>query len=148
MSIKKQYEYQTVKITVKLGDRFDRSFQNGQFGIIVIGVFIRWYDGKSRVKGRRERDKWQLWMDVSEIERKAREQMMNRNTLKPFLFSLITLAQSYLSVPDPLGHGWSLDGLVEKEANMSKEVIHPSVKPEEVVKVIDDLRKQPTITLS
>ncbi|CAB4393292.1 unnamed protein product [Rhizophagus irregularis] len=87
MSIKKQYEYQTVKITVKLGDRFDRSFQNGQFGIIVIGVFIRWYDGKSRVKGRRERDKWQLWMDVSEIERKAREQMMNRNTLKPLCFS-------------------------------------------------------------
>ncbi|PKY50614.1 hypothetical protein RhiirA4_530796 [Rhizophagus irregularis] len=44
------------------------------------------------------------------------------------------VGSSYISVPDPLGHGWSLDGLVEKEANMSKEVIHPSVKPEEVVK--------------
>lgn len=50
------------------------------------------------------------------------------------------IGSSYLSVPGPLGHGWSLDGLVEKEANMSKEVIHPSVEPEEVVKVIADLR--------
>ncbi|POG67122.1 uncharacterized protein OCT59_028574 [Rhizophagus irregularis] len=28
------------------------------------------------------------------------------------------VGSSYISVPGPLGHGWSLDGLVEKEANM------------------------------
>ncbi|RGB30932.1 hypothetical protein C1646_817628 [Rhizophagus diaphanus] len=37
-------------------------------------------------------------------------------------------------------HEWGLDGLSEKEANMSKEVIHPSVEPEEVVEVVKDLR--------
>ncbi|PKC60157.1 hypothetical protein RhiirA1_468442 [Rhizophagus irregularis] len=119
-----------------------KSFQNGQFGIIVIGVFIRWYDRKSTVKERRERDKWQLWMDVSEIElikvcpwkiltycksqriwkiyaEKGNGKILFR-TFRELVFSDY-VGSSYLSVPDPLGHGWSLDGLVEKETNMSKE---------------------------
>lgn len=36
-------------------------------------------------------------------------------------------------------HEWGLDRLLEKETNMSKEVIHPSVKPKEVVDIIKTL---------
>ncbi|CAB5323633.1 unnamed protein product [Rhizophagus irregularis] len=38
---------------------------------------------------------------------------------------------------------WSLDRLLEKEENMSREVIHPSVEPEEVVNVVNNLRNDP-----
>ncbi|CAG8668000.1 19675_t:CDS:1, partial [Rhizophagus irregularis] len=36
--------------------------------------FIRWYDGKSSVKDRHERDKWQLWREVSNKEVKEVEE--------------------------------------------------------------------------
>ncbi|PKK56565.1 hypothetical protein RhiirC2_799748 [Rhizophagus irregularis] len=42
--------------------------------IIVNNSFIRWYDGKSSVKDRRERDKWQLWREVSNKEVKEVEE--------------------------------------------------------------------------
>ncbi|CAB4419208.1 unnamed protein product [Rhizophagus irregularis] len=41
-------------------------------------------------------------------------------------------------------HGWALDGLIEKEANMNKEIINPSVEPEEVKIVVS--QERPAIT--
>ncbi|CAB5195320.1 unnamed protein product [Rhizophagus irregularis] len=32
--------------------------------------FIRWYDGKSTIKERSYRDRWQMWKDVSEVDMK------------------------------------------------------------------------------
>uniref|UniRef100_U9ULS5 Uncharacterized protein n=1 Tax=Rhizophagus irregularis (strain DAOM 181602 / DAOM 197198 / MUCL 43194) TaxID=747089 RepID=U9ULS5_RHIID len=84
-------------------------------------------------------DLLQVTKDLEDIRQKKEMEKILFRTFRELVFSDY-VGSSYISVPGPLGHGWSLDGLVEKEANMSKEVIHPSVKPEEVVKVIDDLR--------
>ncbi|PKY15202.1 hypothetical protein GLOIN_2v1781172 [Rhizophagus irregularis DAOM 181602=DAOM 197198] len=45
-------------------------------------------------------------------------------------------------------HGWALDGLIEKEANMNKEIINPSVEPEETNRPIYNLLKKPRNSLT
>lgn len=57
MSIKQQYKYQTVKITVKLGDRFDRSFQNAIWNYCYWSIYkvVR-----QEINGEREKRKKQM----------------------------------------------------------------------------------------
>ncbi|PKK62707.1 hypothetical protein RhiirC2_870063 [Rhizophagus irregularis] len=57
----KEKERIIAEITSNNDNTNQKSFLSGNFGIIVSGCFIRWYKGKSMVKERRERDKWQLW---------------------------------------------------------------------------------------
>jgi hypothetical protein len=68
IQIKKQYKYTSVKAKITLFEQFDRSFNGGAFGMGINKHFIRWYDGESTVKDRKERDKYQLIRDLSTEE--------------------------------------------------------------------------------
>jgi hypothetical protein len=68
--IKKQFKYTSVKAKISLFEQFAKSFDGGAFGMGINKHFIRWYNGESTTKDRKERDKYQLIRDmmIEEIE--------------------------------------------------------------------------------
>ncbi|PKY58045.1 hypothetical protein RhiirA4_479610 [Rhizophagus irregularis] len=71
IQIRGQYKYKTVKAKLILNKNFEQSFKEGYFGVCISKHFIRWYDAKIDLKGRQERDKWQVVRDLTNEEMEA-----------------------------------------------------------------------------
>ncbi|CAB4441059.1 unnamed protein product [Rhizophagus irregularis] len=68
--IRGQYKYKTVKVKIVLDEQIERLFKAGKFGICLNNHFIRWYDASLGLKGRQERDQWQIVRDLTDEEMK------------------------------------------------------------------------------
>ncbi|CAB4403152.1 unnamed protein product [Rhizophagus irregularis] len=71
IQIRGQYKYKTVKAKIALSDNFEKSFKEGHFGTCINKFYIRWYDAKINLKGRQERDRWQVVRDLTNEEMTA-----------------------------------------------------------------------------
>ncbi|CAB4441579.1 unnamed protein product [Rhizophagus irregularis] len=68
IQIRGQFKYKTVKAKIILNENFEKSFKEGLFRICISKHFIRWYDAKMNLKGRQDRDKWQMVRDLTDEE--------------------------------------------------------------------------------
>ncbi|CAB4417728.1 unnamed protein product [Rhizophagus irregularis] len=149
-------------------------------------IFL-WYDGKSTIKERSYRDRWQMWKNVPEGDMKkivgdeskylkaltAAYPKIASKVIKVRPWKILTYCKLQQDLEDTLTsattkgkqqighfellkknlsfgsvesdnvqdrHRWALDGLLEKKDKMRQEIIHPSVEPEEVEKIINDVR--------
>ena len=70
IQIKQQYKYKSVRVQIILEDRYEKAFRENFFGVTLDSTRLRWYDAIGGLKGRRERDQWQLIRDLTDEEMK------------------------------------------------------------------------------